>query len=480
MDTSDGVVRCGACEEAFQLPDFVAELSASPELDTAIIDTRSSQDAAGFERRDTEVVPAIQTEVDTSQTEDTTETYKSATVVNEPEEGGDGPWERSTVVDIPVSRDFSSSVQDVVTVPGHRLTASETPTLVVHGQEEVRRGQGDTMQLRTPDAEADTLPVGDVPPAAALVEESPKVGASTASTQPTTAPPEFLAVDHPLQSDPMTTTQRAVQTRSVFFSVVSLGAFAMLMGGIVLGAFYYAEIGTSTRTETDFLQWSLNQAVGRSEALATSIERVMLAGRPDLARSVVSGFPGGGRAYVVRPDGTRAYANGDLATYKRVLGSVCTPPDSSETTPSRGESAWRLSERWLAGDDLRLTLGGGEPCEVGLNFVSAPPVSSPADRELVERVSSLRGDESVSWIDTTPEGRRQVVVRPIPRGIQCVGCHRESNAVLGYVVVHTDLSVLDAVLTTNRGTLFVTSCVAAGFICLLLLLGIRLVRRGVD
>lgn len=496
-DTTDGVVRCGACTKAFLLPDFLTDEPPPENIDTAIIDSRTGADvpSGGFEERDTAIVHARPPPA-TRRSDRPREVAGSSVptlLVHDrppPRLGSETPTLLVSGPSVPGSQVPTVLVVDAVapkrvpskppipevdTQPEHRVGPSQTPTLLVEREKSAerppqrRQPTAPPPQRRQPTApppspppphDAETIRPSEVPPRGLLDEDSQPSIRSTAKTQPTPPPPEYRATQPRPTEDNLVSTQPAVDLAGTALRPMVMVGGLLLVLGLMLGAFYLADAWTASTTEAGVLNWSTSRAAARAEATAHIIEETMLAGRPDLSRTIVRAAGQAGTALVVRPDGSEAFAEGDWAGYQRVLRATCDVEHAAGLSETLGAQV----TTWLAGPDSRLQALEGPAC--------APGTRVPAERragrtfELGDRASA----EPVSWVVDRGDRRDQVIVHPIPRRARCVGCH--PGAVgdnLGYVVVETSLKPLDSILTENRYSLMVTSFVVSVLAALVLL-----------
>lgn len=522
--TSDGVVRCGACAKAFLLPDFVKSPAKAEEVDTAIIDSRTGEvRGPGFEERDTAIVDSRTGE----------KVGNTPTWVGPADGATDGARDgnRWTAADgggarrVPGSAEATLIVHDKPAEPAVR--GSQAPTVLVldavvghapsvrEKQERVVRSQMPTLMVvdGAPEAlqsrptepvplhEKETVQAGGIPPAGLL-------SSSTADTQPTNPPPEYVealaaaeralpslvspvedsapselprsARDRPTErlEDPLAGTQPGV-VADPRIRTIGWAATAVLVAGLALGASYYADVRIESRTESKVLEWSAGRAAARSASLVGLIRAFMMSGEPDRARRVVAvlGSDGGKeQLLVLRADGTRAFGD-DWGTYREVLKAACDQDRFEERTTKAPQLAKKARAAWLGGADRRLAGLGPGACRSAKVPAATPgslPTGLPA--RFLEHVAEAGPNQVVSWVDDSGGSRAQVVVQPIVGEAACAGCHTKigAEAPLGYVVVTIPLESVDAVLSGNRSTLIITGVVAALLLVLVLLLAVRL------
>ena len=396
----------------------------------------------------------------------------------------------------------------VVTEPAERVREplpEPTPTPVparTHTPAPVRTPTPAPAPAPTPPSEAETIRAGDVPPPALIREtasgprpERSESVRSTADTQPTHPPPEYLQSEEPpleMQEeelprgarlterveDPMAGTQPVV-TMEPRIRLAAIVILALVASGLVLGAFYYAQARIEGASERSMLDWLAKRSAGRTGALANLIEREMLAGRPDRAARIARGMAvasTGQSLSVVRPGGTLAFVDDDWSSYRAVLEAVCDEEGLDARTTSAGEDAAKSVQRWLGSADPGIQNLGTSTC-AAVKKPPRPVARRKADLPVAfsEHVSKAGPGEVVSWVDDDGDKRSQVVVQPVVGTTACSGCHVSAGpeAPLGYLVVRTPLEPIDQILSAGRGTMLLTGVVAAILIVLLLLLAVR-------
>jgi hypothetical protein len=247
---------------------------------------------------------------------------------------------------------------------------------------------------------------------------------------------------------------------------------AVLIATVVGVAVYIVGARTATEAESRLVTLANDRAAQQTQVIMSMISAAMNAGRPDLARRGISEL--NHRAEVglsiVRPNRTRAFVSNDMEAYRAVLGRVC----------ANKSAVAGIANQWLVGRDEFLRRLGGNPCDEVERLTAIRGAKEEGISDDIVVQASKIPYRPVHWLDRKADHSEHFYVTAIANTGSCNECHgaaNADNAVLGFVVIRTDLSVID---NFRASTLQSTFLVAGGTLLvtlLLLLAGARVARR---
>jgi hypothetical protein len=397
-------------------------------------------------------------------------------------------------LDVPKSqRPTVASMDNEALVPTEsaQVPLNEESTLLIHdtrpemaaAQDDLLPEQIDTEQTEIPEeAEIPTVIMQDLHEVTtnvdALSANGEAVSAETKPDFPTSDSSESgreletqteLQIDDDILTRPLsaTTVREFEPHASASWLIV-----AVLISAAVGVAVYIVGARNATEAESRLVTLANDRAAQQTQVTMSMISAVMNAGRPDLARRGISEL--NHRAEVglsiVRPNRTRAFVSNDMEAYRAILGRVC----------GSKPAVAGIAKQWVTGRDEFLRRLGGKPCDEVDGFTAIKGAKEDGISDDIVVQASKIPYRPVQWLNRKTDHTEHFYVTAIANTGSCNECHGTAtpeNAVLGFVVIRTDLAVID---NFRASTLQSTFLIAGGtllVVLLLLLAGARVARR---